>query len=229
MIVTYDPEAHGYTIDGRGAPGIHEILDELNLTEGTAFMPEHKRTLGSYIHEAIDLHFKGRLDRSKSGNYLPWVDAAAQAIKERRIDVMGTEELVANPDLWYATKLDLVGTIEGFPVSVNFKSGLPLWFHALQAAAERLCLNDPNARALYIYLHPDDEDEKGRTYTFRWFHKEADVLDWKAACRLYGRKCRASESARPRGVSSEKVEKVTIPVKGSKLFDYKRRGSRGDE
>lgn len=223
MIVTFDPELHGYAIDGRPAPGVHEIGDELNLTGAHEFMPERAKTFGQYAHEAIELDLRGRLDEASCPALMPTVHAARQALRELGITVAKdqVEVLVGNAGLWYATKIDALGSMAGpdgtrIPVAINWKTGIRMWFHALQAAAERLCLPGGTWRSAAIYLHPDQPNPDGTPYTAVWYDDPRDESLWRAACELYDAKCRANQSVRPRGVRkfSESTEtSIPLPIR----------------
>jgi hypothetical protein len=219
VIVTFDPEAHGYAIDGRPVPGIHEIGEALKLSPDSKFMPEEARTRGQYVHEAIEMDLMDKLDEASCAGLMGYVKAARLALLKEDLlipeDPRNIEILVGNAGLSYATKIDALATKAGSdPVAVNWKSGAPEPFHALQSAAEVLCLPGAEWRRVAIYLEPNGK------YTPVWFEDPRDFDTWRSACGLYDWLCRSHQSVRPRGVKpQEEGETIPFPAPGSTLFD----------
>lgn len=232
MQIHFDPELHEYHLDGRPVPGIHKIAETLHLIDA----PRDEQALlrGKYIHEAIELHLKGRLDPMSCGWAMMYVAAADAALMDLGIEITDPENqvecLVANAGLGYATQIDAVGTVlrpitpdeidadgsgmSRVPVAINWKSGEPWPFHALQSAAEVLCLPGAGWLRLSIHLKAD-----GTSYP-KWHKDERDFDLWRYACDLYDWKCRTSgRSARPRRKAPPAEATPTVPVQDSTLFE----------
>jgi hypothetical protein len=220
MQVTFDPENHGYAIDGRPVPGIHEIGEALGLIPESKHMPDEARRRGQYVHEAIELDLHDNLKETSCPALLGYVRAARKFLADHKIQVMkdGVEVLVGNPGLAYATQVDFLGVQsmekdETLDINGNWKTGAPEAFHDLQAAAERLCLPGGVWYSVNVYLQPDGN------YTPIWTADPRDEELWRNACNLYDWLCRRHQSVRPRGVSKIEQEKISEPIADSVLFD----------
>lgn len=213
MKIEFDEVNHIYRIDGRRAPGTHDILGLVGVLDG---MPDNEfaKRRGTRVHRAIEFDLQGDLhEPDLDDDEMGWVRAARKAVKELGIVVTGTEVLVGNEDLWYATQLDVFGTYRDKPAVINWKTGGYMAYHKLQAAAEASCMSERFEQArLYIYL------ESNGTYSYKHFKDLDDFLKWEQCCGIANWRIRHGSARLKPDPNEQEGESITIPEANSEIF-----------
>jgi hypothetical protein len=212
--IVLDKSTHSYTVDGRRAPGIHNILGAAGLL---GEMPDREDILarGQRVHTAIEYDIKWQgdfyiddLPEEERG----YVYAARFARNSLPLDIQpdDVERLVCNRRLWYATQIDAIAnTFRGIAI-INWKTGGNYPYYAIQSAAEALCFGGFPVRRMTITLHSDG------SFGFTEHKKEEDFKIWEAACDIYNWKMKQGGGVRPRQAKPDEPD--TEPVENSTLF-----------
>jgi len=217
MKVLFHEETHTYTMDGRPAPGIHDILGASGVTAGIPHRPDILNR-GKRGHKAVELDLRNDL-------YIPdltpdeigWVNSARAAREALGLAKLRPEVLVYNRRLWYATRVDATGLWEGVPVVINWKTGGPMPFYPIQAAAEQACFKGAKPRHLTIYLSSDGSFDPKRDAVELTNPKYSRI--WKACCEVAGFMYFEGGASLPPGPGKESSETFTAPIQDSKLFN----------
>ncbi len=219
MNVTLDKEAHVYHIDGRRAPGIHEILEATGVID-TFMRDEYALMRGQRIHTAIehDIKWKGDFDESDmSEDERGCLAAARKAREELPLPVYPNqaEILSANTELWYATQIDALAYRSTSMVCVNWKTGKYYDYYAIQSAAEAMIVNPSNPLDVYrlsVMLQSD-----GNYHPIP--HNEAsDFKVWQGCCDIFNWKTKRGGGVRPKQPAPPPAPD-TKPVEHSEYFN----------
>lgn len=210
MGIEFDEPTHTYKIDGRRAPGIHEILGLAGVLKGMPDDPSY-RERGKRVHLGIQYMLEDDLDVDEfTDEELGYVEAARSAIRELGLDIRHTELLVCNPKLWYATRVDVVAKWRERWVIVDWKTGGSWPWYPLQTAATALCFEFPYRR-LAIYLNPDG------TWRPEEHIYQDDYDSWRHMCGTVDWLIRkGGQSLKPGPTEPEPVE---FPEPPSKMFE----------
>ena len=113
-------------------------------------------TKGRKIHEGIHYALEGDLDESSlEPEELCFVNSAIRFVEEEKIEVLRAEYPIGNPDLGYATRIDLYCRWRGRLTVVNWKTGPVYRAYAIQSALEALIFSpEPHVR-LGVHLSAD--------------------------------------------------------------------------
>lgn len=148
---------HSYELPGgQVVGGITRILRAAGLLyelDGNEFLDPSK---GDRIHTAIHYALEGDLDEaSVDPEEYGFVRAAQNFIQEEAVAVCGAEQPIGNPDLGYATKIDLVCVWRTKRTVVNWKTGPVKRFYAIQSALEALLFTPEPIQRLGVHLAAD--------------------------------------------------------------------------
>lgn len=107
--ITFDPERHAYTVDGRPVPSVTQCLDW--LVDWSAVNPEvlaYKSALGTAVHQMVHFDCRGELDEGDLDPVLaPYLEQWRRFLDESGYTVLQSELMVSHR-LGYAGTLDLV-------------------------------------------------------------------------------------------------------------------------
>lgn len=112
----FDAASHRYTRAGRNLPSVTTVLEEqLRELEG---VPERyykaAGEFGQHVHEACNLHNRGRLDWSSLDPKLaPYLHAFENFRIASGVQILASEQRVYHPTLGYAGTLDILGLLPG--------------------------------------------------------------------------------------------------------------------
>lgn len=207
----FNREDHTYTIDGRGAPGITEILRTVGISPPIGTWSEEYLERGQYIHEAIELDLNGRLNPESAPWLMPYVEGSRKwfATLDDDWEVIGAEFLIANPDFWYATCVDVMLKRDHDYLVVNWKSGAPEPWHEVQGMAEihatYKSLSCARVDAIDVYLN---ENAGFSPRPCKVSEKLYNVF--ASACNVYDWIQRSTKTHRPRTIS-DKTETILLP------------------
>lgn len=185
---SFDPERHEYrTPGGVVLPGITSRGRAAGLLfefEGNDFLDMEK---GTRIHEAVQLAIEGDLDEEHFRHH--WLDdwgyvqAALTAIEREGLEPCKTadgkptvEYAVGNPDLGYATRVDLLCQYRGKKTAVNWKTSEKVYrWYAWQSAFEALLFTPEPIYRLGVHLRADGD------YRLQHYTNRTDFTVAKAA------------------------------------------------
>jgi hypothetical protein len=155
----FSAATHQYTVGTVCVPGIHAVLRAGGYERGGRwFLPEHQAR-GRAIHAAAlayDLGDDVRLPADWRGYFEAYRRfLAAVACRWR-----WSEHPRVDRRLRYASILDRVGSVNGWPAVVELKTGHPADFHGPQLAGAELLLGprwlrDVSRRRVAVYLGAD--------------------------------------------------------------------------
>ena len=142
-------DQHQYHRAGMRLMGFSESLECAGLVY-TSFFTDEAAERGRVVHKICELFFKNDLDEKSIDPQLKGYFDAVLAFAETHCTGTGTyyavEQMLSHPVYRYATTPDLIGkfwtgtTQAGADANghidlyVDFKSGVPAWWHALQGA-----------------------------------------------------------------------------------------------
>lgn len=148
--MTYDIQLdanHKYTVDGRSAPGVNEILKAAGIgysaesDEGYEIPEEIRdaaRERGTLIHQCCHYLAEGDLDwDSVPDEAIPYVECYEDFVQQEGFVCIESEKFVYSPDGDYCGTFDQRGMISWDEWIIDLKTstvGLKPW-HALQLAA----------------------------------------------------------------------------------------------
>jgi hypothetical protein len=146
-MITFDPVAHTYTVDGIQYPSVTQIL----MTEGfidTSFYTEWGRDKGKLAHLCVHLDDTGELDESTVDPVLaPYLDAYRRFKRESGFIVAASEWPLVNPTYRFAGTIDKIGTFKGINCSIiDVKTGAVESWAAIQLAAYEILKCEPHKR-----------------------------------------------------------------------------------
>jgi hypothetical protein len=176
-MLTFDPVAHEYRVDGSRVPGVTSVLRPLvDFSRVPADVLAAKADLGRRVHLACQLHDENDLDEtSVEPDVAPYLAAYRRFLAETGATVVENERQVFDRVWRFAGTLDRVMLLDGRKVLLDLKTSLvtpatvgaqtAAYLHALddlavtRRAALRLrpdgtyrldALNDPNDWSVFL-------------------------------------------------------------------------------
>lgn len=184
-LLEFNEEKHEYKLGGIIVPSVSHIL-RANGLQGNFRHNETKITNGTAIHKALELHNLGKLDYQSLDNRLKkCIDLWEKFRKALGLEVLAVEERV-NMGVLYAGTIDTVCKAVKSKVIIDYKSGVPQDWAALQTAAYAMAY-DPKNYADYerycLQLHWDMDTVKYKPHKdkndFQTFLSMANTYHWK--------------------------------------------------
>jgi hypothetical protein len=184
-------ENHKYSVDGKPYPGVTEILGGCGIIDDTWYT-EQSAIRGTHIHKACQYIDEGCLDRDTVDPlYLPYLMAYEKFLDECRPSWDLVEFKVFHKELGYCGTLDRWGSMFGFDVLIDLKSGTPQKWVGCQLfsydqAVTSMALNGSMDLPLLgvqkrygLYLSKDG------TYTLKEYDKRNDWRGFTAALNVW--------------------------------------------
>jgi len=180
--VILDPVEHRYWLENeegtrREVPGVSHILQSTGNHGGSFKPPARYYEKGRRIHELCEALDRGMTIPSVDSDLAlsTYVQAWMAFKRENQVRILGIEEIVFEPDLFYAGTLDRTIVMRGRdkPIVVDLKSGAKADWHTIQLAAYLLAHAREKWRdydAAAVYLKPS-----GR---YGWSPVTESVMDW---------------------------------------------------
>jgi hypothetical protein len=124
--LTFDAEAHRYTLNGKRVPSVTQVLSVLEDWDKVPWdVLEAARVFGSHVHDAVDLMIRGILDwDALDAALLPYVQGAQRFIADSGIRIVRSELRVAHPTLGFAGTMDVLADWTGNLSVIDWKSGV---------------------------------------------------------------------------------------------------------
>ena len=185
--IEFNEALHEYRVGGIITPSVSQILKANGLME-TFRHSETALNNGTAIHRASELHDKGKLDQSNLDPRLQkCIDMWEQFKKEIGVGIiLANEEQVSMGPLYAGTIDRVVSLRNGHRAIIDFKSGTPQPWAALQTAAYALAYDINKHREYERFcakVHWDNERIVYKPYTdstdFNSFMAMASVYHWK--------------------------------------------------
>ena len=174
---TFDERDHAYYLYGQRIESITETIREAGLM-GDYFPDPYYMAKGSAIHDAIELHFLGKLDREKLCqpgmlDITGYVDSALRYLDHERIEIDPNEVEIKlyDPVYLYAGRLD--------NLSGDWKSGAPARWHRLQVASQwnlAKVNHLDKAPNRTVYLHEDGSMATFKEYKYLELKQNLDTF-----------------------------------------------------
>lgn len=177
-MLTFDPELHRYTVDGRELPSVTQVLEDVGIVDYSRIPRDTREAAmarGTRVHiaTAFDDEFTfgfnpAPLDESTvSDEDMGYVEAWRRFRAEKRFRADLIEHRSYHPQYWYAGTLDRTGVFESSPhfrVCVDLKSGTAEPWVQIQTAAYSAFFDHPRTYLrMCVELH---SDATYRVYTF---------------------------------------------------------------
>jgi hypothetical protein len=174
VLPVLDEASHTYSVGGLKVPGVTSILQPLsNLQFVDPDVLRAAADFGTAVHLACELDDKGELDEESLDPALaPYLLAWRRFCKDHEVKWVLIEEVVHNPLMGYAGKLDRYGEVSGAEAVVDLKSSAALYPTVgpqLAAYAKALPNAGPLVQRIGVLLRPD-----GHYQT----HKYTSPTDW---------------------------------------------------
>lgn len=125
--LTFDETLHRYTYNGAVIPSVTTILKSVGLPDLSgipAATLQWKAQLGTMVHLATELDDTNELDESSlDDRIVPYLEAYRRFKSESGFEAREIEQMIFDPVLKYAGKLDRYGIIKGKPSVLDIKTG----------------------------------------------------------------------------------------------------------
>lgn len=174
-----DVAAHRYYIGDRRVPGVRSVLRVGGVEKDLSFLDPSYQARGKAVHEAACWFDWTGEDSYLPPNWRPFYEAY-KAFREAvpcRWDLIETARV--NRELYYASRVDRVGIVNGYPALVELKTGGPAAFHGPQLAGLDLLLGRGTRRRLGLYLTKDGH------YKLKEYKAGKDYITFLNALRAY--------------------------------------------
>ena len=117
-VLTFDPIAHAYQVDGEPVPSVTQLLEDAGMTPDYSAIPrpvlEHARERGIHVDLCCDLLDADDLDwRSVHPEALPYVDAWMAFREHEGFTPVASQVPLYHPTYGYCGTTDVVGTLPG--------------------------------------------------------------------------------------------------------------------
>lgn len=138
-LLTFEEEAHEYRINHVKksilVPSISQIIAYCGVSKPSSWqIPQFYADRGTEIHDMTELMDAGTfLEEFCTAEALPFLLQYENFLLEHDIEVMDSESLVFDTDLFIAGRLDRYWSIDGTKHLTDIKSGQKLREHAVQA------------------------------------------------------------------------------------------------
>lgn len=177
-------ENHEYFVDGVQYPSVTQVLGAAGVYgDSMRFYDERSRIRGKNVHRIIELHLKGILDKKTVDKRLKgYYDAFQKFEAENEVVANEVEKVVCNSGLMVAGTVDFIGKLNGEPVIIDFKTGVPVPATALQLAGYKVLIGGwtERFRRAALYLKNDGN------YRLNYYTNDADDKEvFLSACALY--------------------------------------------
>ncbi len=113
--LTFDESTHQYSYNGKPVPSVTQIL---TAGKDISFVPQSALNKGSRVHAAIHAHIRG-WPLNAGPEEQEYVNQAKRFLVEFQIE--HSETMIFNKSLWYAGRMDLVGTMNGRRWLIDWK------------------------------------------------------------------------------------------------------------
>ncbi len=181
----FNEEKHEYRLGGIVVPSVSKILQANGLFESFR-RNETRLQEGTYIHKALELSDKGTLDtRTLDPRLKKCVDLWERFKKDLGLKVIEIEKRV-HMGVMYAGTIDRVVECDGKQSILDFKSGVPQDWAALQTAGYAMAYDNKNFRVgnrYSVQIHWDMGMAKYKPYNdiqdYNTFMAMATTYHWK--------------------------------------------------
>lgn len=178
----YRDEDHTYGLDGKKIPGFSEIAKAEGLIQFGGIPQstlDHARDRGRSAHLACHFLDQGVLDRESVHPEIAGYLAGYEKFKkDHGVEVVLSEQPMANRTHWFACTPDKVGVLDGLNAVVDIKTGVPAPWHGIQLAAQALCL-PAGYKRFGLYL------EKDGSYLLKAYTDRTDRDLWVSTVNLH--------------------------------------------
>ena len=145
-MITFDPIAHAYTIDGQPVPSVTQILADMRFVD-TAWFTEHGRNRGKLVHRIIHWYITGELDEATIDPELQgYFDAWKRFVKDTGFMSTETEKPMGSVLHRFAGTPDYIGMLNGHETVIDAKTGAISPWVGLQLAAQEILAERPLKR-----------------------------------------------------------------------------------
>lgn len=186
-MLTLDKEKHEYRWHGKVTPSVTQILKPaVDFSRVPEYILERKRLIGTYVHTAIDLYFKGELDEDAiDPTWGPYFTAFQRFVGQTGFEPEGHETSLYCEEYDFAGTPDAWGRLGKKRVLIDWKSSYSLHPSVeLQTAAYDHMLKEQRGvrvRERYaLQLRPDGNFKLSEPYT-----SPRDLVDFLAFLRVY--------------------------------------------
>jgi hypothetical protein len=117
-VLSFDPTAHAYRVDGAPVPSVTQLLEDAGLTPDYAAVPptvlQHARARGLHVDKCCDLLDADDLDwRSVHPEALPYIEAWLAFRESEGFTPIASQVPLYHPTYGYAGTTDVVGVLPG--------------------------------------------------------------------------------------------------------------------
>jgi hypothetical protein len=123
-ILQFFDKGHIYMLDGERLPCVSDLCRFLHreiYSDAPVWQLEVAAEMGTKVHastEALDKTGRAEID----GDYVPYLEAYAQFLREHEVSWELIEHPDYHPDLMYAGTIDRYGMVDGFRTLVDLKT-----------------------------------------------------------------------------------------------------------
>ncbi len=164
MILSFDPAAHIYRVDGRVVDSVSQIAQGFQYKNEPLFIDTRwykasGTNRGSSVHEQVEMINLGVLSpRDFAGSaHESYINAYGSFLADTGFKAEFAEILVYHPQLDFCGTVDAIGKRDGMDLVTDLKTGSPERWHALQVNAYRLAIRDNP----YLYRLTEHTDGNG--------------------------------------------------------------------
>jgi hypothetical protein len=154
MNFEFDPSTHVYTLDDRR---LISVTQALSIIDDRWKVDPFYLERGRLIHLATEYYDKDELDESTvDERIVGHFRAYLRFLDETHFKPIHIEKKLYHPKYLYATRIDRIGELNRFTVSIDLKSGIPARVDELQGAAhwEVEKKNEIDVNKVFdLYLH----------------------------------------------------------------------------
>ncbi len=145
-MITFDPAAHSYTIDGQPVPSVTTILKDMGFIDTTWFT-DYGRDRGKLVHRIIHWHITGELDEATIDPELQgYLDAWGAFISDTGFISTETEKPMGSVLHHFCGTPDYIGQLNRFESVIDCKTGGVSPWTGLQLAAYEILAGRPLKR-----------------------------------------------------------------------------------
>lgn len=186
--LTFDEPTHIYRLDGVVLPSVTQVLDFAgkrdDFSRVSASTLEAARQRGVAVHAAAHYHDDGDLDESTLDPIVrPYLEAWKAFVRERQVEMLALELIVAEPALGFAGTIDRIARMPGYDaVVLDIKTGttaganLQTAAYAKLAATLRVIRNPFRIARMAVTLHPESRVPY-RVHPYRDSHDWPEFLE----------------------------------------------------
>lgn len=146
MMITFDPTAHLYTIDGQPVPSVTQVLQAMGFID-TQWFTDYGRERGTLVHRIIHWYIDGELDHdSIDPSLLPYFDAWKRFVKDTGFMPTETEKPIGSVLHRFCGTPDYIGMLNGHETVIDAKTGAISPWVGLQLAAQEILADRPLKR-----------------------------------------------------------------------------------